>query len=116
MTDETTEDGPVKQLLFGRPRAIHSAKCYSSPGTMVAGRPRPTAPRAGAELNHVTFRTGEKQLVFSDGSFRAPGRRHLLVQHHGVVEALSGRQLRNLRKATRRGVKAAQAKAVPTAE
>lgn len=77
-------------------------------GALVA---RPTAPKQGDPLNQVEFKRG-KMLLFSDGSFRTPGRRRFLVSKDGQVSSLSGRQLRKLRKSVRRNAKTATAQAL----
>lgn len=76
---------------------------YHSLGTLAEGKARPTSAGKDKPLNTVNFKTGQ-QLVFSDGSFRSPGRRRLRRQD-GTV--LSGRQLRHLQKTARRTMKAA---------
>jgi hypothetical protein len=78
-------------------------RVFESPGTLVMGTARPTSAGKDKPLNTVNFLKGV-QLVFSDGSFRAPGRRRL-KKVDGTV--LSGRQLRILRKTSRRNVKLA---------
>lgn len=88
---------------------------FRSPGTIRAGRPVPTMPSAGAELNQVKFQSGPSALLYSDGSFRKPGRRRVLVSKGGRTFVLSGRQLRNLRKAARRNQKAAALQAAAAA-
>lgn len=102
---------PKTQTEFDR----REYRMFASPGRVVDGPPRPTAPKHGAPLNTAEF-TREKALLFSDGSFRIPGRRRLQAMNAaGDTVILSGRQLRRLRKTTRRNLKASQQEAVATA-
>lgn len=108
---------PVKNLgVFGGPKKRkekpHMVRVFTSPGRMDEDKfgaivPKPTAAGSRKPLNQVHFKAGN-QLVFSDGSFRNPGRRRVkaTVIKTGQPVVVSGRQLRNLRKASRRIAKA----------
>lgn len=115
------DDGPVKNLgTFGEPRVRkdkpHMVRVFSSPGRMVGNEgplvAKPTAAGPRKPLNQVHFKAGA-QLLFADGSFRSPGRRriHAIIDKTGQEVVISGRQLRNLRKAGRRNAKAKAAAA-----
>jgi hypothetical protein len=102
----TTEPKQPTKSFLRRQASTRMLKFYVSPGRIADGvTALPTAPAAGEELNSVTFARGDKQLVFSDGSFRSPGRRRLRVTQNGQTTVLSGRQLRKMRKLARRAAK-----------
>lgn len=75
-------------------------RVFQSPGRIAEGPARPTAGASGA-LNTIDFRSG-KQLLYTDGSFRQPGRRRIHVVLNGEDVVLGGRRLRNLKKRGRR--------------
>lgn len=115
---EPVPELPARKLSFGDkrrkrmqkdPLATHMVKVYHSPGHVANGRPRPTGESLAdgqVKLHAVQF-SNHQQLVYSDGSFRSPGRRKIVVQMpNGEAHQLSGRQLRALRKTARRQNKA----------
>lgn len=109
------DDEPVKFLgIFGGKKKTnkpHMVRVFASPGRLEGKQgalvAKPTAEARNKPINQVHFKAGA-QLMYSDGSFRAPGRRriHAIIDKTGQEVVISGRQLRNLRKASRRNAKA----------